>query len=107
MVADYSGSVYAVVRQVPRGRVTTYKLVAAALGNVKACRAVGNALNRNPDPDGMPCYRVIKSDGTLGGYGNGLPEKIRRLRADGIVVKDNKVLGLDRIMFSPAPLKRF
>ncbi len=103
---SYCESVYAVVGQVPRGRVTTYRLIASALGNPRGCRAAGNALNRNPDPVGVPCYRVVKSDGTLGGYNGGLPEKIRRLRADGIEVRDNRVLSFDRILFSPAPLKR-
>ncbi len=107
LVMDYRESVYAVVMQVPRGRVTTYKLVAAALGNPRGCRAVGNALNRNSDPEKVPCYRVVKSDGRLGGYAGGLSEKIRRLRADGIEVRDGMVLGLDRILFTPVPIKRF
>ena len=103
---DYRESVYAVVMQVPKGRVTTYKLVAAALGNLRGSRAVGNALNRNPDSEKVPCYRVIKSGGELGGYRGGIPEKIRRLRADGIEVKDSRVLGLGRILFTPRYLKR-
>ncbi|MFZ2456809.1 MAG: MGMT family protein [Candidatus Altiarchaeia archaeon] len=103
---DYDESVYRVLMQVPRGMVTTYKLIACALGNPRSSRAVGNALGRNPDPDGPPCYRVIKSDGSIGGYGGGIEEKIRRLRADGITVKDGRVLVLENVLFIPKPIKR-
>jgi len=103
---DYDKSVYRVLMQVPRGKVTSYKLIASALGNPRSSRAVGNALGRNPDPDGPPCYRVIKSDGSIGGYAGGVQEKIRRLRADGINVKDGFVLDLERILFIPKPIRR-
>jgi methylated-DNA-[protein]-cysteine S-methyltransferase len=102
---DYDESVYRVLMQVPKGKVTTYKLIACALGNPRSSRAVGNALGRNPDPDGPPCYRVIKSDGSLGGYAGGLQEKIRRLRADGITVKDGRVLDLENVLFIPKPIR--
>ena len=92
--------------QVPRGKVTTYKLIACALGKPGSSRAVGNALGRNPDPDGPPCYRVIKSDGSIGGYAGGVQEKISRLRADGITVKDGRILDLEKVLFIPKALKR-
>lgn len=102
---DFDESVYRVLMQVPVGNVTTYKMIACALGKPMSSRAVGNALGRNPDPDGPPCYRVIKSDGSLGGYAGGIPEKIRRLRADGITVKDGRVVYLEKVLFTPKPLK--
>ena len=102
---DYDESVYRVLMQVPRGKVTTYKLIAVALGKPGSSRAVGNALGRNPDPDGPPCYRVIKSDGSIGGYAGGIQEKIRRLRADGIGVKGGRVLDVEKKLFTPKPLR--
>jgi methylated-DNA-[protein]-cysteine S-methyltransferase len=103
---DYDTSVYRVLMQVPKGMVTTYKLIACALGKQGSSRAVGNALGRNPDPDGPPCYRVIKSDGSIGGYAGGAREKIRRLRADGITIKDGRVIDLEKVLFTPKPVRR-
>jgi methylated-DNA-[protein]-cysteine S-methyltransferase len=103
---DYDNSVYRILIQVPKGKVTTYKLIACALGKPGSFRAVGNALGRNPDLDNVPCYRVVKSGGSIGGYAGGVQEKIRRLRADGINVKDGRILELEKILFTPKPLKR-
>ena len=60
-------AVYEVVRQIPRGRVTTYGRVAAQAGRGSA-RAVGRALARNPFAPGVPCHRVVRADGSLGGF---------------------------------------
>ena len=62
------------VRRIPKGEVLTYKEVAGRAGNPKAYRAVGNILNRNYDPK-IPCHRVIRSDGSLGGYNRGSKKK--------------------------------
>lgn len=69
-LSDFTEHVYAVVRAIPRGEVMTYKEVAKKVGRPGAYRAVGNALNKNTDKT-VPCHRVIKSDGSVGGY-NGL-----------------------------------
>ena len=62
-------------------------------GNEKMCRAVGNALHKNPDPDHIPCFRVVNAKGQLSGAFafDGLEEQARRLRADGIVVENGRV----------------
>ena len=70
--------VYAVVRRIPRGQTRSYRWVAERLGNPGFARAVGQALKRNPDSQRTPCHRVIRSDGSLGGYAWG-PSKKRRL----------------------------
>ncbi len=57
--------IYAVVRRIPRGRVATYGQVAEAAGDRKMARAVGNALHRNPDPETIPCHRVVNAKGEL------------------------------------------
>ena len=85
--------IYEAVKQIPRGKVATYGQVAAMAGNPKMCRAVGNALHKNPDPDGTPCYRVVNAKGELAGafaFG-GADVQANLLRADGIEVIDNKV----------------
>ena len=85
--------IYEAVKQIPRGKVATYAQVAAMAGNPKMCRAVGNALHKNPDPDGIPCYRVVNAKGELAGafaFG-GADVQANLLRADGIEVIDNKV----------------
>ena len=81
-----------VVRRIPPGRVATYGDVAAAAGNARACRAVGNIMRECNTP-GVPCHRVIAAGGKLGGYGGNLELKRALLRAEGVrvigsVVKD-------------------
>ena len=85
--------IYEAVKKIPRGKVATYAQVAAMAGNPKMCRAVGNALHKNPDPDGIPCYRVVNAKGELAGaFAFGGPDvQANLLRADGIEVIDNKV----------------
>ena len=75
MDSDFSNPVYEIVKKVPCGRVTTYGDVAKALGGLKYSRAVGNALNRNPYAPIVPCHRVVKSDGSLGGFAEGCSRK--------------------------------
>lgn len=84
--------VYEAVRQVPRGMVTTYGEIAKALGDIRAARAVGESLSKNPYPGDVPCHRVVLSDGSLGGYAFGGPrEKKRRLVEEGVTFRDGKV----------------
>ncbi len=82
--------VWQLVAQVPQGRVTTYGAIAKALGNPAAARPVGQILKRNPFPEKVPCHRVVRSDGSLGGYQGNRPDKIRRkvllLRSEGVKV---------------------
>ncbi len=89
---------YALLKQVPKGSVTTYKEIAQALGT-KAYRAVGNAMNKNPHPkDTYPCHRVVKTDGSVGGYAFGSEAKIKRLLLEGIAVKDGKVVNFQNVL---------
>lgn len=86
----FEGKVLGAVMRIPRGKVSTYKKLAEAL-NSKAYRAVGNALNKNKKPILIPCHRVVKSNGEIGGYSRGVKEKIRLLREEGVEIKDNKI----------------
>lgn len=83
-----SKRIYEAVKKIPRGRVATYGRVAALAGDKKMARAVGNALHHNPDPEHIPCYRVVNAKGELSGafaFG-GADEQARLLEADGIEV---------------------
>ncbi len=71
---------------IPRGRVSTYGLIAAHLGRPAAARAVGNALATNPFPLIVPCHRAIRSDGRLGGYQGGVGMKRALLAMEGVSV---------------------
>ncbi len=82
---------YRAVKKIPCGKVLTYKKVALKLGNAGLVRAVGNALNKNRDRN-VPCYRVVRSDGKIGGYARGTKKKIEILRKEGIKVKNLRIL---------------
>lgn len=81
---------YALLRKVPKGKVTTYKALAEAL-KTKAYQAVGNAMNKNPYAPQVPCHRVINVDGRLGGFASGLKSKISLLKEEGIVIEQGKI----------------
>ena len=70
-------------RRLPHGEVASYGGLARAIGRPRAARAVGNALGRNPVAIVVPCHRVIRSDGSLGGYGGGIERKVELLRLEG------------------------
>jgi deoxyribonuclease V len=90
---------YDLVRQIPPGRISTYGAVAEALGDPIAARAVGRMMNQNPDADDMPCFKIVHSDGRLGGFGLGIDDKIRRLRKDSIAVKDGRIVDFEHVFF--------
>ena len=72
------------LKKIPRGKVRTYLQVAKAIGKPKAHRAVANAVGKNPYPPKIPCHRVIRTDGSLGGYSGkgGIKTKLRLLRSE-------------------------
>ena len=88
-----SKRIYEAVKKIPYGHVATYGQVAELAGDRKMARAVGNALHKNPDPDGIPCFRVVNSKGELAGEfafgGSGSQAKL--LEAEGITVAGGKV----------------
>lgn len=78
----FQQNVLAAASAIPRGRVSTYQLLAKQMGKPNAARAVGMALAANPFPLIIPCHRVIRSDGALGGYQGGLKMKQALLRME-------------------------
>lgn len=101
---------YNLVRQIPDGKVSSYGAVAEALGDKIAARAVGRMMNQNPDADTMPCFKIVHSDGRLGGFGLGIDDKIRRLKQDKINVKNGKIVDFESVFFkdfkTDYPLKK-
>lgn len=85
-MTDFQKAVYRQVLKIPRGQTRSYKWVAQEIEHPRAYRAVGCALNKNPYPGIIPCHRVIKSDGTIGGFSKGVSVKKRLLSKEGIVV---------------------
>ncbi|OGK63158.1 hypothetical protein A2334_01985 [Candidatus Roizmanbacteria bacterium RIFOXYB2_FULL_38_10] len=95
--------VYSLLRQIPRGKVTTYKILANHL-HTKAYRAIGQILKKNPHAPLVPCHRVVKSDGSIGGYsgemtGRAITKKRYLLKAEGIFFSGNKVRDFKEVLF--------
>lgn len=88
---QFKERVFRVTRKIPSGKVAIYQAIARAINKPHAARAVGNALNRSPGTPSVPCHRVIRSDGSVGGYASGPKKKIRLLRKEGVRVKNSKV----------------
>lgn len=84
LCTPFQEAVLRVEHHIPRGRVSTYRLIARCLGRDKGSRAVGNALARNPFPLLIPCHRAIRSDRSPGGFQGGSDMKRRLLEMEGI-----------------------
>ena len=83
--------VYQLLRQIPKGKVTTYSEIARQL-NSKGYRQVGKIIGMNRDIPGTPCHRVVKSDGTIGGYAFGVDKKVSILKSEGVEVDNGKII---------------
>jgi methylated-DNA-[protein]-cysteine S-methyltransferase len=90
-MSEFQARVLKLVSKVPRGRVATYGEIARALGNPRAYRAVAKALARNPHPIKIPCHRVVKSNGEIGGYRLGSKRKAKLLVEEGVEIRGGKV----------------
>ena len=95
---SFNQKIWQLAKKIPKGRVTTYKILAEAAGT-KAYRAVGQALNKNPYAPVVPCHRVVNSKGQLHGYAHGLKKKAELLRNEGIKIKNNKIVGFEKLVY--------
>ena len=102
---SFSQKIYSLLKKVPEGRVTTYKILAEALGT-RAYRAVGNAMNKNPygilnfkGKNMVPCHRVVASNGHLHGFAHGLKKKAELLEKEGIKIKNNQIVEFGKVLF--------
>jgi methylated-DNA-[protein]-cysteine S-methyltransferase len=91
----FKKKVIEIVKKIPKGEVLSYGAVADRAGNRKAGRVVGNIMKANHDPL-VPCHRVIRSDGIIGGYNGGESEKKKKLMDEGIRVKGNRIIYFSR-----------
>ena len=95
---SFNESCYKILKRVPAGKVTTYKELARALGS-EAYRAVGNAMNKNPYAPVVPCHRVVKSDGSLGGFARGSRKKTELLSREGVTISKGRVIDFEEKLF--------
>jgi methylated-DNA-[protein]-cysteine S-methyltransferase len=91
------------MENIPKGKVTTYGLIARKL-KTKAYRAVGNACRRNPYAPRVPCHRVVRSDGTIGGFGGKttgktVERKIKLLRRENVEIVNGRIIGFEKVLF--------
>lgn len=89
MDKTFNEKCYQILKNIPRGKVTTYKEIANAL-NSRAYRRVGNAMKKNHNKK-IKCYKVINSNGCIGGFNRGVKEKIGLLEKEGIEINNNKI----------------
>ena len=103
-MTEFADKVWAALKTVPAGKVTTYQLLAKAIGQPRAFRAVGTVLHNNKQLIILPCHRVVKSDGGISGYAGGANKKIALLKKEGVTVKNNFV-DLEQYLYTPKLLK--
>jgi len=101
MPTPFQSKVYSLLKQIPRGKVTTYKILAEQLG-IKGYQAIGNTCRENPFFPKVPCHRVVKSDGSLGGYQGKFQneKKVQILQLEGIPIKDWKIQDFKKYIFT-------
>jgi len=98
MSMKFQERVWKLLKQIPKGKITTYKIIAKKL-NTKAYRAVGNACHNNPYFPVAACHRVVYSNGFVGGFADGTKKKIKLLQKEGIKIKNGKILNFNKILF--------
>ena len=86
---------YNLLEQIPKGKITTYKELAKKL-ETKGYRAIGQIVGANLNAPKIPCHRVVKSDGALGGYAFGIDKKIEILASEGVQIFDGKVVDFEK-----------
>ncbi|MDC0648309.1 MGMT family protein [Candidatus Pseudothioglobus singularis] len=96
----FQSECYKALEKVPHGKVISYAGLAEMIGRPKAHRAVGSAMNKNPFAPKVPCHRVVKSNGEIGGFADDINVKIKRLHKEGVEVLDNKIVNFKSILFS-------
>jgi len=91
--------VYKKLLEVPEGMITTYGDLAKSVGLKNGQRVIGRIMNKNTFPVIIPCHRVIKSDGNVGGYAYEEDVKINMLSKEGIKIRDGKIIDLEKRLY--------
>lgn len=97
--SNFNEKCYALLKSIPKGKVTTYKEMAKAL-NTKAWRAVGSAMAKNKNLVIIPCHRVVRSNGSIGEYALGAEKKSDILKKEGVIINNGKIDDLSKFMYS-------
>lgn len=92
--------VYALLTEIPPGKVSTYGDIAKALGHPKASRLIGRIIANNPNPISVPCHRVVKSNGEIGGFMYGEQKKREILEEEGIIFQGAFVKNFEESKFT-------
>ena len=90
--SEFERAVYVATFRIPEGKVSTYQRIAKKIGRPKATRAVANALHDNPLYPTVPCWRVVRSDGSFGGEGKAAAGRRERVESEGVPTRDGKVV---------------
>ena len=94
----FSAQCYQLVSKIPKGKISTYKEIGLTL-NTKAYRSIGRIMAKNPHLIDVPCHRVVKTDGYIGGYALGMMKKIELLQDEGLIIKNNRIVNYKNYMF--------
>ena len=95
---SFNDQVFDALKRIPKGKITTYKKIAEFIRSPKAYRAVGTTLSKNQCLVKIPCHRVVKSNGQVGGYVKGIKQKVVLLNREGIKVVGGRVMDfLDKL----------
>jgi O-6-methylguanine DNA methyltransferase len=108
---DFQRRVLTLLTKIPRGKVTTYGEIAKALGDLGLSRAVGNAVRNNPFAPTVPCHRVIRSSGNIGGFdgetsGKKVAKKIKMLQEEGVAVDSAGKIDLEKYLVRGEDLRK-
>ena len=101
----FQKKVLELTKKIPQGKVATYGLLAKLLGDVSLSRAVGNALHINPFPIVIPCHRVVKSNGHVGGFAKGVDAKVKLLKEEKVVIDKNNHIDIKKYLVDEARFK--
>jgi len=97
-MSDFANRVWKATKKIPVGKLATYGQLAVTIGCPGAARAVGNALHQNPYAPIVPCHRVVKSTGEVGGFADGPKKKIALLKSEGIEIVSGRVVNLEKFL---------
>ncbi len=98
-MTSFQSQCYETLKKVPPGNVISYGGLAKMIGRPNAHRAVGSAMNKNPFAPIVPCHRLVKSNGELGGFSGDINLKIKRLQEEGVKVSNNKIVNFQSVLF--------
>ncbi|NVM54118.1 MAG: MGMT family protein [Candidatus Helarchaeota archaeon] len=105
-LTQFQRRVFELTKKIPVGKVATYGLLAKILGTINLSRAVGNALNKNPFPIVVPCHRVVRSNGFIGGFAKGTEKKVKLLKEENILINSKYKINLKQYLVSEELLRK-